>query len=90
MKKARIDFLMFIKIILAVILFTNTFAQARNEAVQKYPVIIKSDTLFYINAGKGVLSAEKRTEKINSKLNSLVKSNHVIYDSILVTKEGDF
>jgi len=90
MKKARVDFLMFIKIILAVFSFTNTFAQARNEAVQKYPVIIKSDTIFYINAGKGVLSAEKRAEEINAKLDSLVKSSNVIYDSILVTKEGDF
>ncbi len=90
MKKTRMVFIKFIAAIFVLILCNYTFAQIRTDAIQKYPVILKSDTLFYINEGIGVFSADQRAKAINVRLDSLVKNDNINYDSILVAKEGDF
>jgi small-conductance mechanosensitive channel len=66
------------------------FAQPNTELTKKYPVILDSDTLFYIYNGIGVLSAEKRAEEITAKLNGLVKNATLNYDSIIITQQDDY
>jgi small-conductance mechanosensitive channel len=72
------------------ILFNNcTFSQGKDTSQNKYPVVLDSDTLFYISTGIGTFSAEKRAGEISAKLNSLYKNEALIFDSISVMEKDN-
>lgn len=65
-------------------------AQINSESVKNIPVVLDSDTLFYINSGIGIFSAEKRAEEINNKLKSLSENDKLIYDSLKILQREDY
>jgi len=73
----------FIVVILTILFFHN-FSFAQTD--EKFPVVLDSDTLFFIHNGIGTFSTEKRAEEISSKLNSLLGNDRIICDSIKVVK----
>jgi len=76
----------------SIILFTVAPAFAQNEvgSEPKHPVILDSDTLFFIHASLGTFNAERRTSEINSKLKILAKNDTLIYDSIKTIEQLDY
>jgi len=77
----------FIVVILTILFFHN-FSFAQTD--EKFPVVLDSDTLFFIHNGIGTFSTEKRAEEISSKLNSLLGNDRIICDSIKVVKLEEY
>jgi len=83
------------KFVLLVLLIVISFLQPSHLAqedfnsIKKYPIVIDNDTLFFINSGVGVFSAQKRADEINSILKSIVKSDNIRLDSINILKRSD-
>jgi len=65
-------------------------AQVNTHSTKKIPVVLDSDTLFYINSGIGIFSAEKRAEEINNKLKSFSENDKLNYDSLKIFQREDY
>ncbi|MBU2493651.1 MAG: mechanosensitive ion channel family protein [Bacteroidetes bacterium] len=85
------NFLIILLIFSLCLICTNSQAQSNGNEINKYPVVLDSDTLFFLHTGIGIFSAERRAEEIGLKLKSVSENNSLILDSIKITdREGYF
>ncbi|MFO7448171.1 MAG: mechanosensitive ion channel family protein [Ignavibacteriaceae bacterium] len=81
-----------LRLSITALLFPIIFLFAQNKPdsslALKYPVLVSSDTLFYIENNLGPFSAEQRTKAINDRIKKILKDN-LYTDSITVTNEDD-
>ncbi|MHC1738920.1 MAG: mechanosensitive ion channel family protein [Ignavibacteriaceae bacterium] len=88
--KTKNPFRISLGIALSVIIFSHlSFSQEQTIYPKGHPVIVDSDTLFYIYTGIGVFTAETRAREINKILDNLLNNDIISYDSIIVMKEPD-
>ena len=71
---------------------TNVDTLEVNNIQEEYkaPVILKTDTLFYINNGIGNYPAEIRAQNINERLKALVEIYNPLKDSIFSITKADY
>ncbi len=80
----------FVFISVAILVLQVSFSAKEKAQISKAsPIIINSDTLFYIEKGIGVFSAQKRADEINSILKSIVQDDSVYLDSINIIKQDN-
>lgn len=80
----------FVFISVAILVLQVSFSAKEKAQISKAsPIIIDSDTLFYIEKGIGVFSAQKRADEINSILKSIVQDDSVSLDSINIIKQDN-
>ncbi|MGK9367494.1 mechanosensitive ion channel family protein [Melioribacter sp. Ez-97] len=66
--------------------YCNNYAVTDSVNIKKYPVILDSDTLFYIGKGIGAFNAEKRAGEISAELNNLLRDESFSPDSLKLRK----
>ncbi len=79
------------KIILISLTFLGSaFSQSLNNSLNKFAIVLDTDTLFYVQASLGVFSPEKRADEINSKIKTIASNDTIDYDSIKIVQQTDF
>jgi len=72
-------------LIILICLYSTANAQ-RSVSNISYPIIVESDTLFYIYSGLGVFTSEQRAEAISEKITDLLNKD---IDSLKIVEENE-
>lgn len=64
-------------------------AQHVDSVPQKFPVVLDGDSLFFLQNGVGVFSAQQRAEEISRRLNNFSRATDKNFDSLRIVTEGN-
>lgn len=83
-------FSLFIIILISLTSAGSAFTQSTADSLNKFPIVLDTDTLFYVQTSLGVFSPEKRADEINLKIKTIASNDTIDYDSIKIVPQTDF
>lgn len=84
---------LFSAFIIILVFFTfsgSAFSQSSKDSLNKFPIVLDTDTLFYVQTSLGVFSPEKRADEITLKIKTIASNDTIDYDSIKIVPQTDF
>ncbi|MDD5609602.1 MAG: hypothetical protein PHY57_13885, partial [Ignavibacterium sp.] len=90
MNNTKKHFSAFIIILVFFTFLGSAFSQSAKDSLNKFPIVLDTDTLFYVQTSLGVFSPEKRADEITLKIKTIASNDTIDYDSIKIVPQTDF